>query len=305
MLRSLCRTNKKCLFQNVQHLQTHSRLFSTTRTFRNTEGMDESSNEFTYEDLKDEGIVVLTFNRVRYKNAISKAMLSQMANALDRVRFSQTARVVILRSAATDIFCSGADLKERAQMTQQETALFVHSIRKVFNEVETLPVPTIASVSGAALGGGLEISLACDLRVAEHTPKTIFGLTETALAIIPGAGGTQRLARTVGIAKAKELIYTAKRIDAKEAERIGLVNETVDGEGKAFERSLALARQIAANGPKAIKMAKIAIQEGMQMDRNSGMILEQQCYAQVIPTKDRLEGLLAFKEKRKPVYKGE
>jgi methylglutaconyl-CoA hydratase len=280
--------------------------FSVNKVYFNSGAQTEqTSEELVYEDLKDEGIVVLTLNRARYKNALGKVLLSQLADALDRVRFSQNTRVVILKSSSTDIFCAGADLKERSQMTQQETASFVHLLRKTFSDVETLPVPTIACISGAALGGGLELALACDLRVAENTPKTVLGLPETALAIIPGAGGTQRLARAIGVPRAKELTYTAKRIDAKEAERIGLVNEAVDGEGKAYERSMALARQISVNGPVALRMAKIAIQEGMQMDRNSGMILEQQCYAQVIPTKDRLEGLLAFKEKRKPVYKGE
>lgn len=213
-------------------------------------------------------------------------------------------RVVILKSNVQGAFCAGADLKERAQMTQAETAAFVHELRTTFTELENLPVPTIACINGAALGGGLELALACDIRIAERGPKVLLGLPETGLAIIPGAGGTQRLPRIIGVCKAKELVFTARKLNPDEAEKIGLVNYAVEPD-QSYSKALEIATEIIANGPLAVRMAKVAVQEGMQMDRNTGMVLEQQCYAQIIPTKDRLEGLKAFVEKRKPLYKGE
>jgi methylglutaconyl-CoA hydratase len=160
-----------------------------------------------------------------------------------------------------------------------------------------------------ALGGGLELALATDIRIAGPLAK--LGLPETKLAIIPGAGGTQRLPRLIGAAKAKELIFTGKILNSKEAADIGLVNDHVDS-GTGFEKALELSSLIVQGGPIAMKMAKLAITKGLQMDmyyfqlnhRNSGLFVEELCYAQVIPTQDRLEGLAAFKEKRKPVYKG-
>lgn len=165
-------------------------------------------------------------------------------------------------------------------------------------------MPTIACINGAALGGGLELALACDMRIAEQGPKVLIGLPETGLAIIPGAGGTQRLPRIIGMARAKELVYTARKLSASDAEKFGLVNYCVEA-GESYSRALEIAREIIGNGPIAVRMAKIAVQEGMQMDKSSGMTLEQQCYAQIIPTKDRLEALQAFREKRKPQFKGE
>jgi len=167
-------------------------------------------------------------------------------------------------------------------------------------------MPVIAAIDGHALGGGLEMALACDLRVASATAK--MGLVETKLAIIPGAGGTQRLPRIVGPSLAKELIFTARVISGTEASSIGLVNHAVEqnAEGDAaYRRAIDLAREILPNGPVGVKMAKAAVNRGIEVDISSAMAIEEGCYAQVIPTKDRLEGLKAFKEKRKPVYKGE
>jgi methylglutaconyl-CoA hydratase len=181
-------------------------------------------------------------------------------------------------------------------------AAFVHGLRAAFTEVEDLPMPVIAALEGAALGGGLELALACDFRVVGAEAR--LGLPETGLAIIPGAGGTQRLPRLIGKARAKELIFTGRRIGAQEAERLGLAEYTV-GAGLALEKARALAREILPNGPIALRMAKQAVNRGVEVDRETGLALEQACYAQVIPTKDRLEGLQAFREKRKPVYRGE
>ncbi|XP_056370539.1 methylglutaconyl-CoA hydratase, mitochondrial [Oenanthe melanoleuca] len=169
-----------------------------------------------------------------------------------------------------------------------------------------LPVPTIAAIDGTALGGGLELALACDIRVAASSAK--MGLVETKLAIIPGAGGTQRLPRTIGVSLAKELIFSARIVDGEEAKSIGLISHVVEQNeagDAAYRRALALAREFLPQGPVAMRVAKLAINQGMEVDLVTGLAIEEACYAQTIPTKDRIEGLLAFKEKRPPRYKGE
>ena len=187
-------------------------------------------------------------------------------------------------------------------MSPDEAAAFVQSIRTTFSELGDLPMPTLAAIEGGAFGGGLELALAVDLRVAGSEAK--MGLVETALAIIPGAGGTQRLPRLIGLSRAKELIFTARRIGAEEASRLGLVDRLVAA-GEALPDALALARDILPNGPLALRLAKQAVNRGLELNLVSGLAFEQACYAQVLSTKDRLEGLAAFREKRKPHYRGE
>lgn len=253
-------------------------------------------------DGEDAGIVLLGLNRPEARNALGRDLMDAFRAALSELRFDPAVRVVILHSLVPGVFCAGADLKERATMAPPEVAAFVHGLRSAFTDLEDLPMPVIAAIEGAAFGGGLELALAADLRVAGAEAK--LGLVETGLAIIPGAGGTQRLPRLIGKARAKELIFTARRLDAAQALALGLV-EYAEPAGQALDRALALAREILPNGPIALRMAKQAVNRGVEVDRDSGMALEQACYAQVIPTKDRLEGLAAFKEKRKPVYRGE
>uniref|UniRef100_A0A803SPJ8 AU RNA binding methylglutaconyl-CoA hydratase n=1 Tax=Anolis carolinensis TaxID=28377 RepID=A0A803SPJ8_ANOCA len=205
-----------------------------------------------------------------------------------------------------NISLAGADLKERAKMHSSEVSSFVSKARATINEIANLPVPTIAAIDGIALGGGLELALACDIRVAATSAK--MGLVETKLAIIPGAGGTQRLPRTVGVSLAKELIFSARVLDGEEAKSIGLVSHVVEQNeagDAAYRRALALAREFLSQGPVAMRVAKLAINQGMEVDLLTGLAIEEACYAQTIPTKDRIEGLLAFKEKRPPRYKGE
>lgn len=249
-----------------------------------------------------EGIAVVTLNRPGSKNALGKAMMNEFRATLDRLRFDPSVRVVILKSSVPKVFCAGADLKERAEMTKPEVAAFVYGLRTSFSSLSSLPMPTIAVIEGAALGGGLELAMACDFRIAGE--GSLLGLPETGLAIIPGAGGTQRLPRLVGLSKAKELTFTGRKINPMEGERIGLITKATEA-GKAYESAIALAAEILPNGPVAVRMAKEAIDKGIEVDISSGMTIEQACYAQVIPTTDRLEGLKAFREKRKPVYKGE
>ncbi|XP_052800916.1 methylglutaconyl-CoA hydratase, mitochondrial-like [Mya arenaria] len=262
-------------------------------------------NELQIEYHLDGSVVVVSLNRPKARNAISKNLLSKMATGLEKIKFDNNLRAVIIRSAVPNIFCAGADLKERAKMPMEEVGPFVSGLRQCITEIANLPMPTIVALDGTAVGGGLELALACDIRVAAD--KASMGLVETKLAIIPGGGGTQRLARLVGPSRAKELCFTARVVGGVEAERIGLVNHVVeqnDTGDAAYQRAFTLAEEIAPQGPVALKMAKLAINRGIEVDLESGLQFEQTCYAQVIPTKDRIEGLTAFKEKRLPRYKG-
>lgn len=234
-------------------------------------------------------------------NSLSLAMLSALHAALDEIAFDPAVRCVIVTGAGDKAFCAGADLKERAGMDPAQVRRCVAQIRGVMDKLENLPMPTIAAVNGAALGGGTELALACDLRVVAETAK--MGLTETSLAIIPGAGGTQRLPRLIGRAKAKELIFTARRIDAAECLAVGLANRVV-ASAALLDAARSFAAEIGKNGPVALKAAKRAIDRGMEMDLGNALVFESTCYEMTIPTEDRIEGLTAFREKRKPVYKG-
>ncbi|RKP25587.1 ClpP/crotonase-like domain-containing protein [Syncephalis pseudoplumigaleata] len=252
------------------------------------------------------GIAVLSLNRPKARNALSRALVDSFRAELQRLRYNTTdTRVVVLRSLVDNVFCAGADLKERATMSPTEVTSFLYTLRQAYRELETLPMPTIAAIDGAALGGGIEMALCCDFRTAG--PKAKIGLPETKLAIIPGGGGTQRLTRLVGVDKAKLLIYTARILDHVGAEKYG--KSIGDGRAiqseSAFNGALALAREMLPQGPIAMRMAKLAIDYGGPLDLDTGLAFEERCYAQVIPTNDRLEGLRAFREKRQPVYRGE
>lgn len=204
------------------------------------------------------------------------------------------------------IFSAGADLKERVTFTPDDVTKFLTNLRCLFGNIEQLPMPSIAAIDGAALGGGLELALTCDIIVAASTAK--MGLVETSRAIMPGAGGTQRLPRRLSPAMAKELIFTSRIFNGSDAKAMGICNhavDQVDDGDAAYQKALAIAREILPNGAIGVRMAKKAIDKGMQVDIMSGLAIEEACYAQTIPTKDRLEGLKAFAEKRKPVYKGE
>ncbi len=249
---------------------------------------------------EDQGLVLLGLDRPGAKNALGRQLLGELEAALEALKGDATARVVVLHSRVEGVFCAGADLKERASMSQEEASAFVGRLRGAFTALERLPMPVIAAVEGAALGGGLELALACDLRVLGLAAKV--GLPEVSLAIIPGAGGTQRLPRLVGRAKAKELIFTARRLGAREALDYGIADRVTEG---ALAGALALAREILPHGPVALRAAKEAIDRGLDADRDRGLAIEGECYARVIPTRDRLEGLAAFREKRPPVYRGE
>jgi len=273
------------------------------RTMANSCG----NSELIVENLTGahEGVVVMSLNRGNSRNAIGKTLSKEMQEAVESLKYRDNLRVVIIRSLVPGIFCAGADLKERAKMPLEEVGPFVGRLRGLLHDMQKFPFPTIAALDGTAVGGGLEMALGYDIRIASSNAK--MGLVETKLAIIPGAGGTQNLARVVGTSMAKELIFTGRVVDGYQAHKIGLVNHVVeqnDCGDAAYQRALELAAEIVPQGPIALRMAKQAINQGSEVDLATGLAFEQACYAQVIPTQDRLEGLKAFREKRKPQYEG-
>uniref|UniRef100_A0A7C8ZQN8 Methylglutaconyl-CoA hydratase n=1 Tax=Opuntia streptacantha TaxID=393608 RepID=A0A7C8ZQN8_OPUST len=250
----------------------------------------------------DSGIIELNLERPSAKNAIGKDMLRGLQHSFENLSRDLFAKVMMINSSVPKVFCAGADLKERRAMSLSEAQSFVNTLRSTFTILEELNIPTIAVIEGAALGGGLEMALSCDLRICGE--DAVMGLPETGLAIIPGAGGTQRLARLVGKSRAKELIFTGRKVSGADALSMGLVNHCVPA-GLAYAKALGIAREINEKGPVAVRMAKRAIDGGLDMDLASGLRLEEECYEQILNTKDRLEGLAAFAEKRKPIYTGQ
>ncbi|MEW6674087.1 MAG: enoyl-CoA hydratase-related protein [Thermodesulfobacteriota bacterium] len=250
---------------------------------------------------EQDGILTLTLNRPEVMNAFNFALLHALRRQIETVRFRPEVRVLIITGAGQKAFCSGADLKERASLSDIQVREYIMTIRNLFTAIEQLNKPVIAAVNGVALGGGTELALASDLRIASQTAT--MGLTETRLAIIPGGGGTQRLPRLIGRGKAKELIFTGRRVDAREALQIGLVNQICEPADLLAE-SVKMAAMICETGPIAIEQAKYAINYGLETDIHTGLAIESNAYWITIPTEDRLEGLAAFREKRKPVYKG-
>jgi len=253
----------------------------------------------------DAGIAEIGINRPKAKNSLSFGFIKVLEEIIDFLSKDQTLRVAILRSEVPGVFCAGADLKERAKMTEADVPKFVSMARNLFHEFSKVPIPTIAAIDGAALGGGFELALACDMRVAADNAK--IGLPETKLAIIPGAGGTQRLPRLISVSKAKELIFTGRALQGSDAVAYGIIDYFVpqnENGDAAYHRAIQIANEILPQGPVALRMAKRAINEGIKGDIESGLKVEESCYAKVVPTEDRIEGLKAFAEKRKPLYKG-
>lgn len=259
------------------------------------------------QERRPDGILILTLNRPEAMNCFNMDLLAALAEAIREANFDAALRCIVITGAAganpaRAAFSTGADLKERQGMTPDQVRRYVFTIRSTFTGVEQVRVPVIAAINGFAFGGGTELALACDIRIASSA--AVMGLTETSLAIIPGAGGTQRLPRIIGIAMAKELIFTARRIDAQTALAIGLVNRVVDPE-RLMPAALEMAQEIARNGPIGVAQAKFAINNGMEASLGVALPLESKAYEITIPTQDRLEALAAFAEKRKPVFKGE
>ena len=246
-----------------------------------------------------EGVTTMTLDSPPV-NALGRQLVADMEVALQKLKDDDTVRCLIVRSAGKH-FCAGADLKERRTMSEGEARAFVPRLAGVCHGLADLPFPTIAAVRGAAVGGGCELALGCDMRILSDDAK--IGLRETALAIIPGAGGTQRLPRLIGPAKAKRWIFGAEMHDAATALADGVADRVVPAaelDGAVHE----LARTIAANGPVALRLAKKAIDEGADLTLPDALEHERACYQGVLGTSDRLEALEAFAEKRPPKFEG-
>jgi enoyl-CoA hydratase/carnithine racemase len=259
-----------------------------------------SEHEVLTRTVTPEGVCTLTLNRPDSRNALDGALVSALERTFLELRHDPAVRVVIL-TAVGDVFCAGADLKERASMSEREVADRIDHYARAFGAIESLPKPVICAISGHAFGGGLELALAADLRLMREDSQ--IGLTELKLGIIPGAGGTQRLPRLIGAARAKELIFTAARIDAARAVALGIASSAHPADA-LLDAAHALAGQMLGCAPVALAQAKLAIDAGMQADLATGLKIEARCYAVTIPTEDRQEGLAAFREKRTPQFKG-
>ncbi|AQQ55009.1 enoyl-CoA hydratase-related protein [Planococcus lenghuensis] len=246
-------------------------------------------------------LAFITLDRPDAMNAFNYEMLAELSQVTESIRINPDIRIVVFTGAGEKAFSVGADLKERKTLNEQQVKRNIYKIGEVFTTIENLPQPTIAMMNGYAFGGGMELALACDFRILAE--EALIGLTETSLAIIPGAGGTQRLPRLIGEAKAMELILTAKRLTAQEALDYGVVTQIAPLERLA-ETTGEFADLMLSNGPIAVQQAKFAIKNGMNADLQTGLHIERKSYEITIPTEDRVEALIAFGEKRKPEFKG-
>ena len=247
-------------------------------------------------DLEQRGSIgILTMNRPEALNALNDQVLRDLDAALDAVEANDEILVVILTGAGRS-FVAGADIGQMKDFTSVQAKKFGAYGNSVFLKLENFPKPVIAAVNGFALGGGCELAMSCDIRLASEKAK--FGQPEVGLGITPGFGGTQRLPRIVGVSKAMELILTAKTIKADEAKAIGLVNEVYAPEA-LMDAALEMARSFTKNAPIAVKYAKACIDRGMQMDLDDGIALENELFAMCFATEDQKEGMGAFLEKRK------
>ena len=238
----------------------------------------------------------LTINRPKALNALNQEVLLNLENTIGLINEDKSVKVVILTGSGPKSFVAGADISEMVNATPAEGRKMGLLAREAFGRLENMPQVTIAAVNGFALGGGCEISMACDIRVASENAK--FGQPECGLGILPGFGGTQRLARLVGKGRAKELIFTCDMITAEEAYRIGLANHVVPQE-ELIDYCKAMAGRIMKNGPFAVALAKQAINTGMDTDLDSGLKLEANLFGLSFSTADKKEGMTAFLEKRK------
>ena len=247
----------------------------------------------TYEQ---EGFVgIVTINRPKALNALNSKVLEELEETFNQVDLEAT-RALIITGAGTKSFVAGADIAEMSTLTKAEGEAFGKKGNDVFRKIETFPIPVIGAINGFALGGGCEISMSCDIRICSE--NAVFGQPEVGLGITPGFGGTQRLARIIGVGKAKEMIYSAKNIKADEAYRIGLVNDVYPQE-ELMEMAKKLANKIAKNAPIAVRACKAAINEGLDVDMDKAIVVEEKAFGSCFETEDQKEGMNAFLEKRK------
>jgi enoyl-CoA hydratase/carnithine racemase len=248
---------------------------------------------------RDGGLTVLTLARPPV-NALGRELVEALGDACSSLASDGSVHAMILAAEGRN-FCAGADLKERQGMSEADVREWVPFLNATLQRVAGLPFPTIASIQGVAAGGGFELALACDVRILENDGRV--GLKETSLAIIPGAGGTQRLPRLIGPSRAKRWIFTAQLFTAEEALTAGAVDVIV-APGEALEKARQLSNEILANGPLAVRQAKRAIDAGFDLPMEAALEVELRAYEAILPTEDRLEALAAFREKRPPVWKG-
>lgn len=246
-------------------------------------------------------VEVWTIDAEARRNSITRALLAELEGLVVRVSTTRDSRAVVLTGTGEKAFCAGADLKERLTMSEEEIRAFLDGVGRVLRALERSDCVFIAAINGVAFGGGTELALACDLRVA--APSSELGLTEVKLGIIPGGGGTQRLSRLVGPGRAKDLILTGRRVGAPEALSIGLVNRLAP-QGSLLQTAVELAQEIAANAPLAVAAAKHAVDEGLDLSLEQGLEVERRRYEPTLKTQDRLEGLRAFRERRPPRFSG-
>ncbi|WP_223155182.1 enoyl-CoA hydratase/isomerase family protein [Alkalibacillus aidingensis] len=235
-------------------------------------------------------------------NVLTKPFLGDIHSAVEVVTSNEEIRALVIQSASEKAFVAGADIKQFSELDPSSGQQLVERGKQIFDQIQDARFPVICAINGVALGGGLELALACDIRVAESKAK--LGLPETGLGVLPGYGGTQRLARLIGLGKAKEMIFTGEPLKAEEAYRLGLVEHLVS-DGKSPKVALEIAEKIAKQGPIAITNAKKAVNQGFELPLNEGQQIESELFAQLCETQDIQEGVEAFLEKRDPVFKGE
>ncbi len=250
---------------------------------------------------EDESIALITLNRPQVMNALNNELLDELESVLKIIERDDKLRVVII-TGQEKFFSAGADINELKKFNSPlEAHYFLNKVQRVINSLEIIPKPIIAAISGLALGGGCEMSLACDLRIAAD--NAVFGQPEINIGVIPGAGGTQRFPRIIGLTKAKELLFTGGIIKADEALRFGLLNKVVSLKDLMSEaRKMAL--KIAEKPPVAIKITKMCLTDGLQMNLSQALAYEGRCFEFLFSTEDQKEGLNAFIEKRKPQFRG-
>ncbi len=249
----------------------------------------------------ENGVALLTINRPKALNALNQATVAEMSACVDEVAVNPDVKVLVITGSGEKSFVAGADIVEMATKNPIEGRVWGQFGQDVFTKIENLPQPVIAAINGFALGGGCELSCACDFRYAAENAK--FGQPEVGLGITPGFGGTQRLTRVVGRGYAKELIYTGGMIDAQEAHRIGLVNKVVP-QSELMATVMKTAKKIASNATVAVQLSKAAINRGINCDVVTGIAYEAEVFGLCFATADQKEGMAAFCEKRKPAFIG-
>lgn len=249
----------------------------------------------------DEGVCTLYLNCPETMNALSSELITEMASAIDMVRANKEVRVLVI-TGSQKVFAAGGDIKAMASCNQEEARAYIKPVHQVFNKIADLPRPTIAAISGFAFGGGVELSLSCDFRMAAENAK--FGFPEINLGIFPAAGGSQRLPRLIGVSRTKRLMFTGETIDAAAALSLGLVDQVVPAE-QLMEEVKQFAGQLSKKPPLALMKLKESIQQGINTDISTALIMEMDKCSSLFASLDQKEGMSAFMERRPPVFRGE